>query len=205
MLKLARLLVRAIGWKLEGELPPCRKFVVILYPHTSNWDLPIGVLCATGLGLFSFEYGFMVKDSVVKAPILGPLIRWLGGIPVDRSATFNAVEQMAARFAERESMMLAITPEGTRKFRPYWKSGFYHIALAAKVPILCTYLDYGRKVGGLGPLLMPTGDVEADLDVLRKFYAPIRACHPKDAATIQFRQDDAQRAEPPATSDAPHA
>lgn len=190
MQRVARFLVRAIGWKLEGELPPCRKFVVILYPHTSNWDLPIGVLCASALGLFSFDYGFMVKDSVIKAPVLGGLVRWLGGIPVDRSAQFNAVEQMVARFAERDSMMLAITPEGTRKFRPYWKSGFYHIALKAGVPILCTYLDYGRKVGGFGPLLMPTGDVEADLEVFRRFYTPIQACHPADAATIQFRQDD---------------
>lgn len=189
--KIANVLVRLIGWRVEGQLPPERKFVAILYPHTSNWDLPIGVLCATALGLFTeFENGFMVKDTVTKAPVIGPIIRWFGGIGIDRSAKFNAVDQMVERFREHETMMLAITPEGTRKYRPYLKSGFYHIALKARVPILFTYLDYGRKVGGLGPTLMPTGDVEADLEVMRKFYAPIQAVHPKDVAPCVFRAEE---------------
>src|SRR5436190_240273 len=100
--KIAQALGRLIGWRVEGHLPPERKFVAILYPHTSNWDLPIGVLCATALGLFTeFENGFMVKDTVVKAPVIGPIVRWFGGIGVDRSAKFNAVDQMVARFNER--------------------------------------------------------------------------------------------------------
>lgn len=188
--KVARALVRLIGWKVEGHLPPDPKFVAILYPHTSNWDLPIGVLCATALGLFTeYENGFMIKDSVTKAPVVGPIVRWFGGIGIDRTAKFNAVDQMVQRFAERERMMLAITPEGTRKFRPYLKSGFYQIALKAKVPILFTYLDFKRRVGGLGPAYMPTGNVEADLEVMRQFYAPITAYHPEKVGTVQFKEE----------------
>lgn len=185
---LSKLLLPLIGWRVEGRLPAAPKFVLIVYPHTSNWDVPIGFLCAHALGLLAeFPYAFMVKDSALRWPLIGPFLRRLGGIGINRSASFNAVDQMAAVFRQRERLMLAITPEGTRRKTPYWKSGFYHIARQAQVPIVLGYLDYKRRAGGLGPSLMPTGDVEADLEFIRHFYARVSGLYPEQAGEIQFK------------------
>jgi len=187
--RVARFLLPLIGWRVEGELPDAPKFVLVVAPHTSNWDVPIGLLCAYGLGLlFPWPYGFMVKAPVFRWPLVGPLMRWLGGIPIDRSAAHNLVEQMVDAFQRRECLMLAITPEGTRKRTAYWKSGFYHIALAARVPIVLAYLDYGRKVGGLGPTLWPSGDMDADLEIIRNFYAGVTAKFPHQFGEVRFKE-----------------
>jgi len=187
---LARALLPLIGWRVEGHLPAAPKFVLIVYPHTSNWDLVVGLICAHALGLLAeFPYGFMVKDNVIKWPLIGPLVRALGGIAINRRANFNAVEQMAEVFRKRERLMLAITPEGTRKRTDHWKSGFYHIARAADVPVVLGYLDYERRAGGLGPTLTVTGDVEADLGVMRAFYARITPLFPHEAGEIRFKAE----------------
>ncbi len=191
---LGRALLPVIRWRVEGHLPEDPKFVVILAPHTSNWDLPIGLVCACALGLMTeYEHAFMVKDTVTKAPVIGPIVRWFGGIGVNRGAKFNAVDHMAEIFAKRERMMLAITPEGTRKRTEYWRSGFYHIARRAGVPVVPTYLDYGRRVGGIGAAIHLTGEIEADLDVMRRFYAPFQARHPELVGEIRFKAGDAAR------------
>ncbi len=192
--RFGRFLLPLVRWRIEGELPANPKFVLILYPHTSNWDLFYGLISAAALGLLTeYEYGFMVKHTVLKAPIVGPIVRRLGGIGIDRSSSFNAVDQMVTVFSHHDRLMLGITPEGTRKRTSYWKSGFFHIARRANVPVVLTYLDYGRRVGGIGPVVHLTGDVETDLADIRHFYAPIRACHPEDAGKIDFRPDDRAR------------
>lgn len=186
--RLAHLILPLIGWRVEGRLPEADKFILIVYPHTSNWDLPVGLVCAHALGLLAqWPYGFMVKDAALKWPVIGQLIRRLGGIGIDRSSNSNAVDQMVAVFEKSERLFLAITPEGTRKRTDHWKSGFYHIARKANLPIVLAYLDFKRRAGGLGPALIPTGDIEADLQRMREFYARVTPLYPEKASDIRFR------------------
>jgi len=187
-IRIARGLLRLIGWQIEGDLPDAPKFVLIVAPHTSNWDVPIGLICAYALGLLNgWPYGYMVKDSAVRWPVLGALIRWLGGIPINRRAANNVVEQMADFLRARDRFMLAITPEGTRKKTAYWKTGFYHIACQAQIPIVLAFLDYARKVGGIGPVLLPSGDIEADFEIIRKFYAGVTARFPHEFGEVRAK------------------
>ena len=189
----ARFLLPLVGWSVEGDLPDVPQFVLVVAPHTSNWDVPVGLLCAYALGLlFPWPYGVMVKAPVFRWPLVGPLMRWLGGIPIDRSAPNNVVDQMADAFQQHERLMLAITPEGTRKKTAYWKSGFYHIALKARVPIVLAYLDYARRVGGLGPTIWPSGDADADLELIRDFYAGVTAKFPHQFGEVRFKRQEAQ-------------
>ena len=160
------------GWTVEGVAPNPRKFVVIAAPHTSNWDFVYFLGAADGLNL---DLSFMGKESLFRWP-LAKAMRDLGGVPVDRSASHNVVDAMIAEFAERDEFMLTIAPEGTRGKVRQWKTGFYHIALGAGVPMVCGLMDYKRKVVGLGPALMASGDYEADMKILAEFY---RACTPK--------------------------
>ncbi|MEK6575078.1 MAG: lysophospholipid acyltransferase family protein [Chloroflexota bacterium] len=186
---IAGILLRVIGWKVEGVLPDVDKLVIIVAPHTSNWDLPIGYIVGHALELLStWRYGFMAKDSAFKWP-LGILIRWMGGIPIDRSSPQNVVEQMVAAFQHHDRLMLAITPEGTRSRTRYWKSGFYHIAAGAKAPIVLAFLDYKRRVGGLGPIITPSGNIAADMDIIREFYSGVTARHPELAGEIRFKPE----------------
>lgn len=120
---------------------------------------------------------FMVKDSVFVGP-LGSLMRWLGGIAVDRGSQNNFVQQMVNAFAHTDNMVLIIAPEGTRKAVPRWKGGFYHIAAGAGVPVVPVYLDYGRKQVGFGEPCLPTGDIEADMVAIQQCYIDVTARHP---------------------------
>lgn len=162
--------VRLSGWRLEGELPDIAKLVLIVAPHSSWWDGIHGLLFKVALGA---DIAFMGKRELFRGP-LGVLLRRLGGIPIERHAAHDVVAQMVARFAARERLWLGIAPEGTRKVVKRWKSGFWHIARQAGVPILPGYFDYPRKVIGLGPLFQPSADLEADLAALRAWYAPYR-------------------------------
>jgi 1-acyl-sn-glycerol-3-phosphate acyltransferase len=187
--KFARWLLRLIGWRVEGALPlHLDKFVIIVAPHTSNWDFVIGLICAYALGLlFRWPYGIMAKSSAFRGP-MGTVMRALGCIPIDRSAAQNVVEQMVAVFEQRERLMLVIAPEGTRKKTNYWKSGFYRIALGAHVPVVMATLDFGRKLGRIGPAFMPSGDLQADTPQLRDFYSTVIARHPHKVGEIQFKE-----------------
>lgn len=157
---------RRQGWTVEGGPPPTSKFLVIAAPHTSNWDLPYFLGASQRLGV---KLSFMAKDSLFRWPF-GALMQRMGGIPVVRSRSTDAVSQMVEQFAIRDMFMLTIAPEGTRTKVAAWKTGFYYIALGAGVPLVCGYLDYHRKVGGLGLAFVPTGDYEADLARIRAFY-----------------------------------
>jgi 1-acyl-sn-glycerol-3-phosphate acyltransferase len=187
--KFARWLLRLIGWRVEGELPlQFDKFVLIVAPHTSNWDFVIGLICAYAIGLlFPWPYGIMMKSSAFRGPF-GPLMRGLGGIPINRSAAQNVVEQMVVVFRQRERLMLALAPEGTRTKTRYWKSGFYRIAVGAQAPVVMATLDYAQKVGRVGPAFMPSGDLQADLPHLRDFFANVTARHPEKVGEIQFKE-----------------
>lgn len=158
----------ASGWRIEGKLPAIDKFIIIAVPHTTNWDYFTMMMMAFTFGRKPFV---TFKDNWTKKPVVGTLIQWLGGIPIDRSKSTNAVQQLAERIQKADRMMLVFTPEGTRSYRPHWKTGFYYAALEANVPIVLGYPDYERKRGGVGPTLYPSGDIEADMEIIREFYS----------------------------------
>jgi 1-acyl-sn-glycerol-3-phosphate acyltransferase len=185
---LGTVLLRLAGWRLEGALPAwASRAVVIAAPHTTNWDLPYMLAVSWVLGVRPRWLG---KRELFRAPF-GGLMRWLGGIPVDRSRRANLVEQAAARLREADRLFLVVPPSGTRSRAPHWKSGFYHIARAARVPIVCAFLDYERKVGGIGPVFVPSGDLGADMDRLRVFYRDVRGKYPEHETPVRLSEEDA--------------
>ncbi len=161
--------LRLAGWTVQGALPEqARKSVFIAAPHTSNWDLPYTLFAAFALRLTPYWMG---KASIFRFPF-GGLMRFLGGIPVDRSKSNNLVAASAdALVAADGPVQLIVPPEGTRSKTIYWKTGFYWIAVTAKLPIVMAYMDYPRKLVGLGPLFTPTGDVETDMAEIKRYYA----------------------------------
>lgn len=181
--RIGRLYLKMAGWEPSGEPPDLPKWVAIAAPHTSNWDL-VYMLA------FTYHYGisisWMGKDSLFKGPF-GGLMRWLGGVPIDRSAPNGVVQQMVDRFNDVDALILAVPPSGTRSKRPYWKTGFYHIAHGAGVPIATGFLDYKNKRGGFGPLFHTTGDPQADIETLREFYSTITGKFPEMTNDIQFK------------------
>ncbi len=186
--RIARALLRLTGWAPEGELPEDPKAVVVAAPHTSNWDGYYIILMGFALGA---KFAWIGKESLFRWP-LGGLLRLLNGIPIDRKGKLDLVAQLAREFERRDALLLAIAPEGTRSLRPHWKSGFYHIARTAKVPIIMGYLDYGRRRGGLGPTLHPTGDPVADMEEIRAFYSTITPKIAKNYGPIRLK-DEAER------------
>lgn len=183
--KIGKAILDAAGWTIEGGAPAVDKFVLIAAPHTSNWDFLYSVACTTALGL---PLQFMAKDSLFRGP-LGPLLRALGGIAIDRSRNNNMVDAMVAEFARRDALALMVPPEGTRSAGTHWKSGFYHIARRARVPLALGYLDYPHKRVGIGPLLHVSGDVGADMDAIRAFYADKGARNPGDYTPPRLREE----------------
>ena len=167
--------LRLFGWKLEVVLPSQPKMVVIAAPHTSNWDFVFGLAAILALQIRLHWFG---KHTIFRAPFRGVLIK-LGGIPIDRGATGGVVHQTTLQFQQKPQLLIGLAPEGTRSLAPKWKSGFYQIANAAQVPILAAYLDYKNKVIGLGPLIQPSGDYNADLEKIQSFYRGIQPCHPE--------------------------
>jgi 1-acyl-sn-glycerol-3-phosphate acyltransferase len=172
---LAMAVLKISGWRKEGQVPDFPKFVAISAPHTSNWDLLFALLLAFA---FDIKISFMGKNSLFRPPF-GALFKWLGGIPIDRGKPTGMVEKSIEAFHANEKMILVIAPEGTRTRAARWRSGFYHIARGAQVPIVLAYLDYGRKAGGIGPAIIPTGDIEGDMKQIRTFYAHITPKHPE--------------------------
>ena len=163
---LARLLLRCMGWRIEGTVPDVAKMVLLGAPHTSNMDGVLAILSLSALGVRS---GTMIKDSAFKGP-MGPVLRWVGAIPVDRSSAKRVVAQSIEAFKRSERLWLLIAPEGTRSGAPDWKRGFYYIAHGARVPIMPGIVNYRDKTVTFGPVLHPTGDCEADLQQLFALY-----------------------------------
>jgi len=184
---IGQLYLRAAGWSTEGELPPSPKGVLIAAPHTSGWDLPYMVAVSWVFGL---KLNWLGKHTLF-AGARGPFMRWLGGIAVDRRSRHGVVGSLVERFAETDRMYLAIAPAGTRSRARQWRSGFYHIAKGAQVPIVCGFLDFGRKVGGVGPAFVPTGDVKADMDKIRAFYEGIEGLRDGKTTVMRLAEEDA--------------
>jgi 1-acyl-sn-glycerol-3-phosphate acyltransferase len=175
-------LLGLFGWTVEVVPPPVQKCVVIFYPHTSNWDFVIGMVARAAVWLPIHWAG---KDTLFRWP-LGAFFRWMGGIPVNRRERTGLTARLAEEFAARKRFYLAITPEGTRSHTDRWKSGFYHLALAAKVPLALAYIDYpGRRVG-IGGYLELSGNEATDLEALRGFYADKVGKRPENHGTIRF-------------------
>ena len=170
--RLARSLLTALGWELQFEGLSTLQGVFVVYPHTSNWDFVFAVMAKWALGV---QLNFWGKDTLFRVPLLGRWLRWLGGIPVTREKASNLVAaSVAALQASAGPLHLVVPPEGTRGKTSYWKTGFYYIAVGAQVPIVMAYMDYSRKVGGLGPVFEPSGDIEADMVRIKAFYAPFK-------------------------------
>lgn len=170
---------------MEQPLPNIPKFVVLATPHTSNWDYYHFLM----LGLVSRRRpNVTIKKEWIRSPV-GWIIRLLGGIPIDREHALNMVGVLADILNSQERMVLAITPEGTRSKRPHWKSGFYYIAQAAGVPIVCGYVDYKRKRGGTGLVVEPTGDIHADFEKIRVFYEKygMNGKHPEKVSKLALK------------------
>lgn len=187
---LARAFLRATGWTAEGAPPKPHRFVLIAAPHTSNWDLAYLLAFAA---VFDLRISFMMKHTVFRGP-LGPFFKSLGGIPIRRHLRENLVKQMVEAFRTGDDMVLVVPAEGTRDRVERWKSGFYHIAREAGVPIVLSYLDWGRRRGGFGPAVIPTGHYREDMDAIRDFYADKTGRHPELFAEPKLREED----EPPA-------
>ena len=175
-------LLNLIGWKMHYKPLPGPHGIAVVYPHTSNWDFFIGLLGKWAVGL---QFRWLAKDSLFKG-ILGPVMRYWGGIAVDRRAPMGATRSLAQNMLREEWCWVAITPEGTRGYRPHWKSGFYHLALAADVPVLLVYMDYSKKVLSVVDTVRLTGDQEADMAAIAAVYAGKQALYPELAAPIKL-------------------
>ena len=165
-----RAMLRLLGWRVEGEFPNLPKFVVAVAPHTSNWDFVVGVSAMFALDL---RLAFIGKHTIFRGPF-APVLRWMGGIPVDRSSPHGLVGESVAAFAATERRILVIAPEGTRKRVAHFKSGFLHIARGAGVPVTLATLDYAARCVRIGPTFEVGPDIEAERAKTEAFFAPVR-------------------------------
>ena len=164
---MASFVFHSLGWKTVGEIPAeLKKYIILAAPHTSNWDFFYG-------RLFFLMKGIPLKFFIKKEWYVFPfnlLFKFLGGIPVDRTKKENLTDQIAHIFNQYDELAIMITPEGTRSYNPNWKKGFYYIAQKTKVPIILGYIDYERKIGGIGPIFKLTNNVEKDIENIKAFY-----------------------------------
>lgn len=157
-------LLKRFGWKIDEHVPNgVDKAVVVMGPHTSNWDFVIGKIA---FAHYKVNAKFLIKKDLFFFP-LGFILKAMGGVPVDRKRNNNITDQAVKYFEENDKCFMVFTPEGTRAYQPKWKKGFYYIAEQAKVPIYIGYIDYKRKIGGFHSLFVPTGDVEADMKYIQ--------------------------------------
>jgi 1-acyl-sn-glycerol-3-phosphate acyltransferase len=175
--------LKRLGWTLQADDPGVEKYVLIAAPHTSNWDFPLGLAAAWALGL---DARWLGKHTLFRWPY-GWFFRLVGGIPVHRDQARNLIPAISDIFARSERLILALAPEGTRGKTDHWKTGFYHIARAAGVPIVMAYLDYGKKQVGLGGTFYPGEDIEVVFTRIREFYADRRGKHPENESVIRPR------------------
>ncbi len=186
--RLAMWILNTLGWSIKADLPDFKKYVAIAAPHTSNWDFPLGILAAKAIKL---EIHWMGKHSLFYWP-WGWFFRAIGGTPVHRDKAQNYIRQMTELFEHSEQLVLALAPEGTRSKTDHWKTGFHYIARAANVPIIMAYLDYGTKQVGIGGVLYPGADIEADFDQIRQYYKNRQARNPSQTSLIQIQKKPGQ-------------
>jgi 1-acyl-sn-glycerol-3-phosphate acyltransferase len=179
---IARFILRLAGWRTQVIPPRTSRYVLIGAPHTSNWDFVLVLLLMSAENI---PIRLMGKDTLFRGP-MGVFMRSLGAIPVNRREKTNLVDQIAAKFDEYEELIIGISTEGTRNKTTYWRTGFYYIALKAEVPIVMAYFDYENKVCGLGPSIKPTGDLQADFEIVRDFYTGIVGKYPQKQGKIEL-------------------
>jgi 1-acyl-sn-glycerol-3-phosphate acyltransferase len=177
MRALGRAVLRLLDWRVEGEIPDVPKIVIAVAPHTSNWDFVVGAATMFALDL---RLSFLAKHTLFRGPF-GSMLRWMGGIAVDRASPHGVVGDAVAAFERADQRVLAITPQGTRKPGARYKSGFLHIARGARVPVLLATLDYGTRSVRLGPPFEYGDDVEADIARIEAFFAGVRGKKPRPA------------------------
>lgn len=165
-----RAILGLYGWNVEGEVPNLPKFVVAVAPHTSNWDFVIGVAVMFALGL---KIAFLGKHSIFVWPF-SMILRWMGGVPVDRASPHGVVGESIRAFSACDSLILAIAPEGTRKPVAHFREGFLHIARGAGVPVVLAALDYGHKCVRFGPTIQPGADLTAERELIEAYFSTIR-------------------------------
>lgn len=181
MLKLlSQIILKIAGWKVVGKYPGgLNKFVIVAAPHTSNWDF-LYSRCA--LYILGIPVRFTIKKELMKFP-LGPLLHALGAIPIDRSPKMgkkaSMVHAMIDLFEKKDKLCVMVTPEGTRSYAKRWRTGFYHVAVGAKVPLVLCFLDYKKKHVGVGPTFHPTGNIEEDIEKIKDFYRSKTAKYPE--------------------------
>lgn len=179
----ARAVLALTRWRVDGAPPAERRYVVIAAPHTSNWDLLYLLMIAWH---HDVSISWLGKESLFPGPV-GWVLRKLGGIPVRRDSKSGLVVSLAAEFESADDLVIVIPPEGTRSYADHWKTGFYRVAEAAEVPIVCGYLDYERRVGGFGITVYPSSDIDADMARFREFYADKRGKYPDQASEVRLR------------------
>ncbi len=173
------------GWKVIGRKPPFERYVLVAAPHTSNWDF---VFCLGAAWRWDIKLYWMGKNTLFRWPF-GGFMRWAGGIPVDRSSSHNLVQQMTEAFEKTPDLVVCIPPQGSRSRREYWKSGFYHIAQGAKVPLILGVLDYKYKEAEFGPAVWPSGNIKADMDIIREFYKDKNGKFPADFGPVRLKDE----------------
>lgn len=166
------------GWQVVGEKPSDKKYILIAAPHSSNWDFPTMMGAAFVLGL---DVHWIGKHTLFPRGVVGLVMRWLGGISIDRGKTNNTVDQMVEQYALRDELLVLIAPEGTRSKVDNWKAGFYHIAVGAGVPIYLAFLDTKKRQTGIGKVIHPSGDYEKDLAEIKAFYSDKVGFNPEGA------------------------
>ncbi|MCF8303926.1 MAG: 1-acyl-sn-glycerol-3-phosphate acyltransferase [Bacteroidales bacterium] len=177
MKRLASWILKLMGWNITNTIPQdLKKCVMVMAPHTSNWDFIIGRLAFFYLRI---PAKFLIKKEIFIFPI-APIIKAWGGIPVDRSKSSNIVMQVSEHFRERDTLFVVVTPEGTRSYNRRWKKGFYYIAEMAKVPIALGYLDYAQKEGGVGKVFYPSDDINKDMQIVYDFYKDKTGKYPEN-------------------------
>ncbi|WP_456440783.1 lysophospholipid acyltransferase family protein [Caldithrix abyssi] len=189
LFKIARIFSKVIlkitGWKTVGKVPEEKKYVLVGYPHTSNWDTVIGLMSYASMGV---RLNWLAKQSLFKWP-LGGILKLTGAIPVNRQQSQNFIQYSKDLFDRYERLVLTLSPEGTRKKTEYWRTGFYYMALNAGVPIALGILDYSKKIGGFGPLIWPSGDIEKDIAKIREFYKDFKGKYPEKMGEIRINPE----------------
>lgn len=182
---ISKFILKILGWQVINNLPDAKKYVLIAAPHTSNWDFPLGLMVKFSQKI---KLNYLGKGALFRKPF-GWFFRAMGGIPVYRKQKLNMVDQMVREFNQRDHMILAMSPEGTRSYLDYWKSGFYHIAFKAGVPIAMGTLDFGNKIVRLGNAFMPSGNIQEDMKIIRAFFENVKGKKPQNQGPIEIKPE----------------
>ncbi|MBT8333192.1 MAG: lysophospholipid acyltransferase family protein, partial [Deltaproteobacteria bacterium] len=181
---ISQFILRVIGWQAISTIPPLEKYLLVGAPHTTNWDFPLTLLALSSLGV---KFNWVAKHTLFWWP-LGLFLRVIGGIPVDRSGGMAFLKQAIELYKERDKLILAIAPEGTRSRTSHWKSGFYVIARKANVPIVLGSIDYPTKQITIGMVLMPSGNIEKDFKRIREFYRGKEGKYPEKQGEVRLKK-----------------